>query len=188
MIRIAKYFSVFLISTVKFVGGGILGAIEGLSVLETTIFTFLGTMTTISLIAIFGNTYRTEVGTFFSKIKSVFYDFQIYVMTSLNLFSDEKRQDKIEKINYSKKPKRFTKAVRLAVKTWQKFGVFGVAVLTPIILSPIGGAVLAVSFRVKTRKILINMAFVNLIAAFILAYVLIEFQDILYDWFGIRLH
>lgn len=54
-------------------------------------------------------------------------------------------------------PKRFTKRTRLAVHIWQRSGLAGIALLTPVILTPIGGTVLAVSFGVKRGQILLYM-------------------------------
>ncbi|WP_310587135.1 hypothetical protein [Tellurirhabdus bombi] len=46
-------------------------------------------------------------------------------------------------------PKRFTRRTRLAVRIWKRSGMIGIAFLTPILLTPIGGTILAVSFRVN---------------------------------------
>lgn len=54
-------------------------------------------------------------------------------------------------------PKRFTKRTRLAIRIWKRSGLAGIALLTPVILTPIGGTVLAVSFGVKRGLILLYM-------------------------------
>lgn len=54
-------------------------------------------------------------------------------------------------------PKRFTRRTRLAIRIWQRSGLAGIALLTPLILTPIGGTVLAVSFGVKRGQILLYM-------------------------------
>lgn len=46
-----------------------------------------------------------------------------------------------------RKPKLFTKRNRRAVRIWQRFGLPGIAFLTPLLFTPIGGTLLAVSFR-----------------------------------------
>ena len=59
---------------------------------------------------------------------------------------------------YRKTPARlFTKRTRMAVRIWQRSGLAGIAVLTPILLTPIGGTALAVSFRVPTLRIVLAM-------------------------------
>ena len=57
----------------------------------------------------------------------------------------------------SEPPKRFTKRTRLAIRIWQRSGLAGIALLTPLILTPIGGTVLAVSFGVKRGQIVLYM-------------------------------
>lgn len=56
-----------------------------------------------------------------------------------------------------KPPRRFTRRTRLAVRVWKRFGLAGIAFLTPLILTPIGGTTLAMSFRVARTKIIIYM-------------------------------
>ncbi len=55
------------------------------------------------------------------------------------------------------KPKKFTKMTRLAIKIRRKFGLIGIAFLTPIIFTPPIGAVLATAFRYPKQAILLNM-------------------------------
>jgi sterol desaturase/sphingolipid hydroxylase (fatty acid hydroxylase superfamily) len=73
---------------------------------------------------------------------------------SLIMFSGEL----IKRIFKSNKPrKRFTKTNRLAVKIRRRFGLIGVAALTPLLFTPAGGTILAVAFRYSKSQILINM-------------------------------
>ena len=58
-----------------------------------------------------------------------------------------------------KKPRLFTRRNRRAVKIFQRFGMPGIAFLTPLLFTPIGGTLLAVSFHQKPYKILLWMAF-----------------------------
>ena len=52
-----------------------------------------------------------------------------------------------------RKPKLFTRRTRLAVRIWKRAGMAGIAFLTPLLLTPIGGTALAVSFRVSRGKL-----------------------------------
>jgi hypothetical protein len=61
------------------------------------------------------------------------------------------------------KPKLFSKRVRYAVDIWQRFGIKGIAVLMPLIFTPIGGSLLALSFKVPTARILFFMGISSLI-------------------------
>lgn len=56
-----------------------------------------------------------------------------------------------------KAPKKFTKRNRRFVSIWKKYGLFGIAFLTPIIFTPIGGALLASTLGGERRKILFYM-------------------------------
>lgn len=65
------------------------------------------------------------------------------------------------------KPKLFSKRVRYAVDIWQRFGIKGIAALMPLIFTPIGGSLLALSFKVPTARILFFMGISSLIWALI---------------------
>ena len=56
------------------------------------------------------------------------------------------------------KPKLFSGRARYAVRVWQRFGIKGIAVMTPILFTPIGGSLLALSFKVPTTRVLFFMA------------------------------
>jgi hypothetical protein len=47
----------------------------------------------------------------------------------------------------TKPPRCFSRRTRLAVRVWRRTGLAGIAFLTPLILTPIGGTALAISFR-----------------------------------------
>ncbi len=50
---------------------------------------------------------------------------------------------------FRKSPKKkFSRSSRAAVKVWQKFGVAGIAFLTPVLFTPPLGAILIVAFRI----------------------------------------
>jgi uncharacterized membrane protein len=60
---------------------------------------------------------------------------------------------------YRKKPPRhFTKNSRRAVRVFQRFGIIGIACLTPLIFTPIGGTIIATSFKIAPAKIITWMA------------------------------
>ncbi|AKD58799.1 hypothetical protein [Spirosoma radiotolerans] len=54
-------------------------------------------------------------------------------------------------------PKRFTRRTRMAIRIWKRFGMNGIAFLTPLILTPIGGTILALSFGVNRGRVLVSM-------------------------------
>jgi uncharacterized membrane protein len=51
----------------------------------------------------------------------------------------------------------FSKRTRKVVVLWQKYGLLGVAILTPVILSPVGGCLLAISFGTPKEKLIFYM-------------------------------
>jgi uncharacterized membrane protein len=56
------------------------------------------------------------------------------------------------------KPKRFTRTNRIAVNIWKKFGIIGIAFLTPPLFTPLFGPILAVAFKVPRGAIFLWMA------------------------------
>lgn len=60
--------------------------------------------------------------------------------------------------SFQKTPKLvFSKKNRKIVRLWRKYGEIGIAFLTPILLSPVGGTLIMVSFGVKKRHIYMHM-------------------------------
>ena len=120
--HVAKYLSVVVASTIKFIGGPLSGVALGLGWLETAICTVLGMMTSVIVVTYAGALIQTLI--------------QRYRTTP---------------------PKRFTKRTRMAIRIWQRSGLVGIALLTPVILTPIGGTLLALSFGVKRGLLLLYM-------------------------------
>jgi len=56
-----------------------------------------------------------------------------------------------------KKKPIFSKKNRKIVQVWNKYGIVGVAALTPILFTPIGGTAIVVSFGVPLHKIWLYM-------------------------------
>jgi membrane protein DedA with SNARE-associated domain len=58
---------------------------------------------------------------------------------------------------FFKKRNKFSQRNRRFVTIWKRYGLIGVAALTPIILTPIGGTLLAVSSGSPKEKIILYM-------------------------------
>jgi uncharacterized membrane protein len=71
-------------------------------------------------------------------------------------------------INIQKKKKRFSKSSRRIVKVWQKFGPIGIAAITPMFLTPVGGTIIMTAFRVEKKKVFTYMFISGLFWAIIL--------------------
>lgn len=55
------------------------------------------------------------------------------------------------------KKKTFSQKSRKFVRIWKKYGLIGVAALTPVLLTPIGGTLLAISSGSPKEKIILFM-------------------------------
>jgi uncharacterized membrane protein len=53
--------------------------------------------------------------------------------------------------------KKFTRKNRNFIRIWQKYGVIGVSILTPVLFSPIGGPLLISYFGAPRRKVIFFM-------------------------------
>ena len=117
------YFAVMAASSVKFVAGPLAGFGLGLSMVETIVCTWVGMMTTVTVMLTVGR-------------------FLVQQISRLRV----------------QKPKLFSGRARYAVRVWQRFGIIGIAVMTPLLFTPIGGSLLALSFKVPTARVLFFMA------------------------------
>ena len=77
----------------------------------------------------------------------------------------------IDKI-FRRNRKLFTKRNRRFVSFWKKYGLFGVSFLTPVVFSPVIGALLVNAFGGSKKKIIAYM----LISAIFWAFVLTKFS------------
>lgn len=73
-------------------------------------------------------------------------------------------------LRITEKRKKFTPKTRRIIRIWKKFGILGIAFLTPIILTPIGGTIVLTTFNVKKRKIFLYMMGSALFWALIMGY------------------
>lgn len=75
------------------------------------------------------------------------------------------------------KPPLFSKRTRLAVRVWKKSGMAGIAFLTPLLFTPIGGTLIAVSFKVPRLTIIAQMLLWGVILGVIITLVVYEFRS-----------
>lgn len=74
----------------------------------------------------------------------------------VSLLNDEFRHKLVWKLKRDKR--LFTRKNRRLVTIWSKYGLKGVAFLTPVLLMPLGGAIIALSFGGSRGKMLKYMA------------------------------
>ncbi len=71
--------------------------------------------------------------------------------------------------------KKFSTNNRKFVTVWKKFGIVGVAALMPLLLTPIGGTILAVGFGAPRNKIIFYMFVSASVWAVIFTFAIYEF-------------
>ncbi len=76
------------------------------------------------------------------------------------------------------KPKLFSKRSRFAVKIWHRLGIWGIAGFTPLFFTPIGGTLLALSFKVPIPKILFSMLVFAVFWGIILTFALFQVSEL----------
>lgn len=76
------------------------------------------------------------------------------------------------------KPRLFSKRTRMAVRVWKRSGMTGIAILTPLLFTPIGGTLIAVSFKVPRLTILAQMLLWGVIWGVIMSFGLYRFRDL----------
>ena len=77
-----------------------------------------------------------------------------------------------------KKPKLFSKRSRFAVKIWHRLGIWGIACFTPLLFTPIGGTLLALSFKVAIPKIIFSMLVFAVFWGIILTFAIFQISEL----------
>lgn len=138
--EIAEVISVAGLSTVKIIPAVALAIIQKLSSLEIFIAIAVGGISGIVFFSYWGTLARKGL---------------------------KKRRKKRAK---NKKPKKINyRRNRRLLIIWKKFGLYGIAFLTPPILSPPVGAIIAVSFGEKQSRIILFMTISTLFWALVFA-------------------
>jgi len=82
-----------------------------------------------------------------------------------------------------RKPRLFTPRTRRAVRVWKRFGLAGIACLTPLLFTPIGGTLLAVSFRAQPLPLFGWMLLFGTVWGAVFSFLLYQVPG-LAGWFG----
>ena len=103
----------------------------------------------------------------------------IGMMLMVTLMSFLGKQVQVWISNYRKtKPKLFSKRTRFAVKIWLKLGIWGIACFTPLLFTPIGGTLLALSFKVPIPKILFSMLVFAVFWGIVLTFAIFQVSEL----------
>ncbi len=97
------------------------------------------------------------------------------VVLAFVFFGDFLRRNVINR--YFKPKKRFSGRSRKFVTFWKKYGIVGVAALTPVVFTPIIGAILAVSFGSPKDKVIVYMFISASVWAVIVTFIVYEFGN-----------
>ena len=98
------------------------------------------------------------------------------VVLAFSFFGDFLRNRVFKR--FFEKRKKFSGRNRRFVTIWRKYGIVGVAALTPILLTPIGGTLLAISFGAPRNKLIFYMFVSASIWSVILAVVFYFFGNV----------
>jgi hypothetical protein len=141
-----KCASVFLLSTVKFLGGPLAGTSMGLHFWPIWGLTVAGMMTSVFIFSGVGRAWMQH--------------------------RQKQRRLRREPI--------FTKRSRNIIKVFRKFGMGGIAFLTPMVLTPIGGTVIATLLGVPRQRILLHMLWSALLWGGALTFASVHFGHMLH--------
>lgn len=87
-------------------------------------------------------------------------------------------------LKYFKPKKVFTKRNRRFVKIWRKYGELGIAFLTPILLSPPGGTLIAIALGGTPKKTIGYMFIWSVFWSFVITYAFYYSGDELRELLG----
>ncbi len=79
-----------------------------------------------------------------------------------------------------KKKKVFSKTSRYAIKVKNKLGLWGIALLTPFLFTPIVGSFIAMSFKFNKFEILWKMALCGILAGYVQVALLFYLKEVFY--------
>jgi hypothetical protein len=159
MSEFVKIILIILLSSVKFVMGPVFAydTRYDFSFFEMVLYCVIGGMLGVIIFTFFSR----HLFRFWHFVKMKFHK----AFKKKEIFSDpvadvsEKLEIHYEYISSTPVKKIFTRRNRNVVKVWRKYGLFGIALLTPVLLSIPIGTILANSLVNNRRKIIIYMFF-----------------------------
>ena len=107
------------------------------------------------------------------------------MMTTILIFTffGEKLREKVLR-RFLKPKKVFTPKNRRFVKIWRKYGEMGISFLTPILLSPPGGAIIAMALGGSRKKTVAYMFLWSVVWSTIITYTFYYAGDELREFLG----
>jgi len=161
MIEFWKIVQIILLSSVKFVAGPAFAYYNDqhdFTNLETVIYCVIGGMLGVVIFSYLSKPFFIIEHWLFLKFKKIYQKPRIFSKPKVDFAGDFK-------VNYEyveKDPNKrrvFTKRNRRVVRIWKKYGLTGIAIITPILLSIPIGTIIANSLEARRSKILLYMFF-----------------------------
>lgn len=127
----------------------------------------------------------------FGPTLGVAYGFNVFITGSLTLlgtmtsvyvftFFGPRIKNFTDRVFKSSKRKIFTKKNRRFVRIWRKYGIMGIAFLTPILLTPIGGTIAANAMGCKKERIFKYMWISGLFWSYTITWIIKFARDVLF--------
>lgn len=161
MSEFVKILLIILLSSVKFVAGPPFAYFDeryDFSFFETVLYCVIGGMLGVWVFTFFS----LEIQIMWDWIKHRFYR----IVTPKPIFSKPEPTDETIEVSYTyvagnavPKRKIFSPRTRKFVRMWKKYGLIGVAFLTPVLISIPIGTIIANSFENNKAKIFLYMFF-----------------------------
>lgn len=166
-ITLFKIIQIFLVSSIKFVFAPALSFGIGLNYFETILVTTIGGVTGVLF---FYYLSRLLILLFYKKIQPIA-SHSYLLRKTINSLSFIKRM--IPK--RLKKRRNFTKKNRFLVKVRQRYGLYGIVILTPILLSIPIGSFLASKYYSQRKNILLYLSLSVFVWSCIMSSILVLF-------------
>lgn len=118
---------------------------------------------------VFGPTLGYAAGFSYFKTVIITITGSMLSVVLFSYFGEFLRENVIRK--YFPPKKKFTKRSRQSINLWRKYGLLGAAVLMPVLLTPIGGTLLAIGFGEKKERIILFMFLSAVMWALLISYI-----------------
>lgn len=154
-----KIIQVILLSSVKFVAGppfAYYNTRYEFGFAETVIYSVIGGMLGVVIFSYLSKPIFRIEHWIVMKFRQLFHKPEAFSTPKVDIEGEfEVHYEYVDK--YSRKRKIFTKRNRRIVKIWKKYGLTGIAIVTPVIISIPIGTVIANSLENNKKKILFYM-------------------------------
>lgn len=127
---------------------------------------------------VFGPTLGYAAGFSFLKTVLITITGSMLSVILFSYFGEFLRENVIRK--YFPPKKKFTKRSRQSINLWRKYGLIGAAALMPIILTPIGGTILAIGFGERKERVILFMFLSAVVWAMIVSYIVYFMGNLLF--------